>query len=45
MKKTGRILLLVIWTLGLFGCGKTSEMDRTRTVDVYYLNKEETGNG
>ena len=43
MKKTGRILLLVIWTLGLFGCGKTSEMDRTRTVDVYYLNKEETG--
>lgn len=43
MKKTGRILLLVIWALGLFGCGKTSEMDRTRTVDVYYLNKEETG--
>ena len=43
MKKTGLILLLVIWTLGLFGCGKTSEMDRTRTVDVYYLNKEETG--
>lgn len=43
MKKAGRILLLMIWTLGLFGCGKTGETDGAQTVDVYYLNKEETG--
>ncbi|WWR16954.1 GerMN domain-containing protein [Lachnospiraceae bacterium JLR.KK008] len=42
MKKTGYMLLLFIIVI-MSGCGKRSEAGRGKTIDIYYLNKEETG--
>lgn len=42
MKKTGYMLLLFIIVI-MSGCGKRSEADGEKTIDIYYLNKEETG--
>lgn len=42
MKRTGWILLLFFVILAS-GCGRGGEADGADTIDVYYLNKEETG--
>lgn len=41
MKKAEYLLLLLVCIL-LSGCGRASEAEDSQTVDVYYINKEET---
>ena len=43
MRTAGYVLIFLFGLLALSGCGKTGEEDGNQSMDIYYLNKDETG--